>query len=266
MQLHAACGRAQAEFGSAAPTHSSSSLLTPQTRAGRRSAAQASRGHGSSSSSRPRAAPTHRRCRQSVVAAGAGAASAAAAAPAPAFSGSSERDLDLPAPGFNTIPEALAAMSAGELVVVLDDENRENEGDLIAAADRITPAAMAFMVRHTSGVVCVGMEGDDLDRLRVPLMVSSAENEESMYTAFTVTVDLREGTSTGISAADRAATLRALADPAAKPTDFKRPGHIFPLRCREVGGGAWPGGRGLRWLGSRPVYVAGGAASPCSRA
>lgn len=126
-------------------------------------------------------------------------------------------------------------MAAGELVVVLDDEDRENEGDLIAAADKITPAATAFLVQHTSGVVCVGMEGADLDRLRIPLMVGSAENEEAMYTAFTVTVDLRHGTSTGISASDRAATLRALADPEANPEDFKRPGHIFPLRSRPGG-------------------------------
>lgn len=164
-----------------------------------------------------------------------GAAVVAAGAPyAPREAAAGGRSLDLPAPGFDSIPDALAAMAAGEAVVVLDDEDRENEGDLICAADRVTPETMAFIVRHTSGVVCVGMEGGDLDRLRIPLMVSSAENEEAMYTAFTVTVDLRHGTSTGISAADRAATLRALADPAAQPQDFKRPGHIFPLRAREV--------------------------------
>ena len=247
MQLHAACGRAQAESWSAAPTFSG------WGRPCGRPAAQASSSSSSSSSSSRRQLPPTQGRRRAVVAAGAGAAAAAAAPPA--FSGTSDRDLDLPTPGFHSIPEALAAMNAGELVVVLDDEDRENEGDLIAAADRITHAAMAFMVRYTSGVVCVGMEGADLDRLRVPLMVSSAENEESMYTAFTVTVDLREGTSTGISAADRAATLRALADPASQPADFKRPGHIFPLRCREVGGvevggeagcgaGARPGGGG----------------------
>lgn len=165
-----------------------------------------------------------------------GAAVVAAGAPyAPREAAAGGRSLDLPAPGFDSIPDALAAMAAGEAVVVLDDEDRENEGDLICAADRVTPETMAFIVRHTSGVVCVGMEGGDLDRLRIPLMVSSAENEEAMYTAFTVTVDLRHGTSTGISAADRAATLRALADPAAQPQDFKRPGHIFPLRAREGG-------------------------------
>lgn len=161
---------------------------------------------------------------------------AAAGAPfAPAASPADARDLDVPAPGFDSIPDALAAMAAGRAVVVLDDEDRENEGDLICAADRVTPETMAFIVRHTSGVVCVGMEGRDLDRLRIPLMISSAENEEAMYTAFTVTVDLRHGTSTGISAADRAATMRALADPNVAPEDFKRPGHIFPLRAREGG-------------------------------
>ena len=197
-------------------------------------------GGGSPAAAQPSAslqaapAPASPAARQRAV-----AAAAAAAHPSPAFSSMSERDLELPAPGFSSIPEALAAMAAGELVVVLDDEDRENEGDLICAADRVTPATMAFMVRHTSGVVCVGMSGADLDRLRIPLMVSSAENEEAMYTAFTVTVDLRHGTSTGISAADRAATLRALADPEAQPQDFKRPGHIFPLRAREVRTVGW---------------------------
>lgn len=145
------------------------------------------------------------------------------------------RDLDTPAPGFDSIASALEAIARGEPVVVLDDEDRENEGDLILAADLATPESMAFVVEHTSGVVCVGMQGSDLDRLRIPLMVPQADNEESMATAFTVTVDLREGTSTGISASDRAATIRALASPSTAPEDLKRPGHIFPLRYREGG-------------------------------
>lgn len=153
----------------------------------------------------------------------------------PAFNPENTRDLDTPAPGFDAIPDAIAAISRGEMVVVLDDEHRENEGDLILAADLVTEEAMAFVVNHTSGVVCVGMEGKDLDRLRIPLMIPPQDNEEAMATAFTVTVDLREGTSTGISAADRAATLRALASPDAQPEDFKRPGHIFPLRYRPGG-------------------------------
>ncbi|CAL8468929.1 g8470 [Coccomyxa elongata] len=143
-------------------------------------------------------------------------------------------DEDL-ATRFDSIESALQALSQGHMVVVLDDEKRENEGDLIMAADKVTPADVEFLRKHTSGYICVGMEGDVLDRLQLPLMVSSAENDEAMYTAFTVTVDAREGISTGISAEDRARTLRLLADPAASPADFRRPGHINPLRSRPGG-------------------------------
>jgi 3,4-dihydroxy 2-butanone 4-phosphate synthase/GTP cyclohydrolase II len=136
---------------------------------------------------------------------------------------------------FDSIESALEDIKAGKFVVVLDDEDRENEGDLIIAADKMTTEAMAFMVEYTSGVICISMEGRDLDRLKLPLMVNSSENEECMYTAFTITVDLRDGTSTGISAADRAATIRALADPTKQASNFQRPGHIFPLRYREGG-------------------------------
>jgi len=131
------------------------------------------------------------------------------------------------------IEDALAAIARGEMVVVADDADRENEGDLILAAQKATPQAVAFMVRHTSGVVCAALPGDRLAALSLPLMV--AENEEAQRTAFTVTVDYRHGTSTGISAADRAATLRALADPATGAADFARPGHVFPLRARAGG-------------------------------
>ncbi|EFJ47614.1 hypothetical protein VOLCADRAFT_61351 [Volvox carteri f. nagariensis] len=144
-------------------------------------------------------------------------------------------DLEQPLPGFDSIASALEDLAAGKLIVVLDDEDRENEGDLIMNADKVTTETMAFLVEHTSGVVCISMEGRDLDRLRLPLMVSSAENEESMYTAFTITVDLRDGITTGISAADRAKTIRRLADPNATAGDFRRPGHIFPLRYRPGG-------------------------------
>lgn len=144
-------------------------------------------------------------------------------------------DWEAPAEGFNSIPEALADLAEGKFVVVLDDESRENEGDLIMAAETMTTEAMAFMVEYTSGVICVPLEGRDLDRLQIPLMVSSAENEEMLYTAFTVTVDARHGTTTGISAADRTATVRALADRTSQPGDFKKPGHIFPLRYRHGG-------------------------------
>lgn len=127
------------------------------------------------------------------------------------------------------IEDALAAIAQGTMVVVVDDEDRENEGDLILAAEHATPERLAFMVRHSSGVICAGLPGERLDALNLPLMV--ARNTESMSTAYTITVDYRHGTTTGISAADRAQTLRALVDPKAQPGDFNRPGHVFPLRA-----------------------------------
>jgi len=139
------------------------------------------------------------------------------------------------AAGAATSPvgEILAEMRAGRMVIIMDDEDRENEGDLIMAAEHATPEAVAFMIRHTSGIICVPMEEEQLARLELPQMVPL--NSESQRTAFTVSVDLRTGTTTGVSSGDRAATIRALADPAAKPGDFARPGHIFPLRARRGG-------------------------------
>jgi 3,4-dihydroxy 2-butanone 4-phosphate synthase / GTP cyclohydrolase II len=134
---------------------------------------------------------------------------------------------------FTKIEQAIAAIARGELVVVVDDADRENEGDLIMAAEKCTPEAMGFMIRHTSGVICMPVEGARLDQLRLPLMV--ADNTESQRTAFTVSVDARQGTTTGISAADRAATVAAILDPATTADDLARPGHIFPLRYREGG-------------------------------
>jgi 3,4-dihydroxy 2-butanone 4-phosphate synthase/GTP cyclohydrolase II len=134
---------------------------------------------------------------------------------------------------FTHIENAIAAVGRGELVVVVDDADRENEGDLIMAAELATPETMAFMIRHTSGVICMPMLGERLDDLRLPLMV--AHNTEVQRTAFTVSVDAVEGTSTGISAADRAVTVRTLIDAATKAEDLARPGHIFPLRYREGG-------------------------------
>ena len=136
---------------------------------------------------------------------------------------------------FDPIDDAIAAIARGEIVVVADDEDRENEGDLIMAADAATPEAIAFFVRHTSGVICVGLTGERCDELDLTPMVTARENTESHGTAFTITVDLAEGTTTGISAADRAATLRSLADPAVTSSSFNRPGHIFPLRARPGG-------------------------------
>jgi 3,4-dihydroxy 2-butanone 4-phosphate synthase/GTP cyclohydrolase II len=134
---------------------------------------------------------------------------------------------------LNAVGEILAALRAGSMVVIMDDEDRENEGDLIMAAERATPEAVAFMIRHTSGIICVPMEEEQLARLDLPQMVPL--NTESRRTAFTVSVDLRAGVTTGVSSLDRAATIRALADPASAPADFARPGHIFPLRSRRGG-------------------------------
>ena len=134
---------------------------------------------------------------------------------------------------FDEVETAIAAVARGEFVLVVDDEHRENEGDLIIAADAVTPAHLAFMVRHTSGIVCISLPGEVLDRLALPLMVQ--DNRESHQTAFTVSVDCREGITTGVSAADRAFTLRALADPGSVSADFVRPGHIFPLRSKAGG-------------------------------
>src|ERR1700722_824954 len=134
---------------------------------------------------------------------------------------------------FSSIPAVLAELRAGRMVLILDDEDRENEGDLIMAAEFETPESMAFMIRHSSGIICVPMEEERLLRLELPQMVGASN--DSYRTAFTVSVDYRHGTTTGVSAADRAATITALANPHTAPTDFQRPGHIFPLRPRRGG-------------------------------
>ncbi|GAA4726636.1 bifunctional 3,4-dihydroxy-2-butanone-4-phosphate synthase/GTP cyclohydrolase II [Isoptericola chiayiensis] len=131
------------------------------------------------------------------------------------------------------VTRALAAVAAGRPVVVVDDESRENEGDLIFAAEAATPELMGFTVRHTSGLVCVAADGATLDRLDLPLMV--AENRDAFRTAYTVTVDAADGVTTGISGADRARTARVLADPDAAPAALTRPGHVLPLRARDGG-------------------------------
>ncbi len=134
---------------------------------------------------------------------------------------------------FAPIEKAVAAFGRGEIVVVVDDADRENEGDLILAAEFATPERIAFFLNHTSGVICMPMLGEHLDQLELPPMVIL--NTESNRTAFTVSVDARHGTSTGISASDRAATIAALIDPATSPSDLARPGHMYPLRYREGG-------------------------------
>ena len=121
----------------------------------------------------------------------------------------------------------------GRMIVVVDDADRENEGDLVMAAEKATAQKIGFMVRHTSGVLCVPMEGANLDRLDLPLMTQ--QNMERMRTAYTISVDAAQGVTTGISAADRARTIRLLSDPKTRPNDLVRPGHIFPLRYRQGG-------------------------------
>ncbi len=134
---------------------------------------------------------------------------------------------------FDRIEAVVSDIRRGKLVVVVDDASRENEGDLILAAEKATAKNISFMVRYTSGVICVPMEGAELDRLELPLMTQ--QNQERMRTAYTISVDAAQGVSTGISAADRAHTIQWLANAKTQPNDLVRPGHIFPLRYREGG-------------------------------
>jgi 3,4-dihydroxy 2-butanone 4-phosphate synthase/GTP cyclohydrolase II len=134
---------------------------------------------------------------------------------------------------LSKVEEAIEAIRRGGMVVVVDDEDRENEGDLVMAAEDVTSESMAFFLAYTSGVFCAPLEPARADELDLPLMVVA--NTEAQRTAFTVSVDYRHGTTTGISASDRAATLRALIDPATRASDLNRPGHIFPLRYRPGG-------------------------------
>ncbi|MEW2164988.1 bifunctional 3,4-dihydroxy-2-butanone-4-phosphate synthase/GTP cyclohydrolase II [Streptomyces sp. NPDC007084] len=148
---------------------------------------------------------------------------------------STGHDQDASDFALDPVEQAIADIAAGRPVVVVDDEDRENEGDLVIAAEKATPEIVAFMMSECRGLICAPMEGDELDRLRLPQMVE--DNTESMKTAFTVSVDASaaHGVTTGISAADRAATLRLLADGTSGADDFVRPGHIFPLRARPGG-------------------------------
>ena len=142
-------------------------------------------------------------------------------------------DANAAAAAIASVEEILAELRAGRMVVMLDDEERENEGDLIMAAQFATTEAVAFMIRHTSGIICVSMDPEQLARLELPQMVPN--NDEAYRTAFTVSVDYRFGTTTGVSSSDRATTIRALVDAASSAEDFARPGHIFPLRPRRGG-------------------------------
>lgn len=130
---------------------------------------------------------------------------------------------------FATIPEAIAAIRAGEMIILCDDEDRENEGDLCVAAEKVTPQVIAFMARMGCGLICLAMQPDRLDQLGLPLMVT--ENTSQHGTAFTVSIDAHEGITTGISAEDRAHTIQLTLDPQCRPEDLARPGHVFPLRA-----------------------------------
>ncbi len=135
--------------------------------------------------------------------------------------------------GLATIPEAIEDIKAGKFVIVVDDEDRENEGDLVMAAEKVTAEAINFMARHGRGLICMPVTGERLDELKIPMM--AANNTSRFGTAFAVSVEAREGTSTGISAADRAQTVHVMADPKTRPEDIVMPGHMFPLRAREGG-------------------------------
>ena len=134
---------------------------------------------------------------------------------------------------LDSVDDAIAAFGSGEIVIVVDDEDRENEGDLILAAEFATPEKIAFFAKQASGLICLSMTGERLDELDLPQMVQ--RNDEAMRTAFTVSIDYRHGTTTGMSASDRAATITKAVDPNAIASDFTRPGHIFPLRARPGG-------------------------------
>ncbi|MFJ2576694.1 bifunctional 3,4-dihydroxy-2-butanone-4-phosphate synthase/GTP cyclohydrolase II [Kitasatospora aureofaciens] len=134
---------------------------------------------------------------------------------------------------LDPVERAIADIALGRAVIVVDDEDRENEGDIVFAASAATPELMAFTIRYSSGVICAPMTGDELDRLKLPPMTQV--NEDRKGTAYTVSVDAREGVDTGISAADRARTVRLLSSPGTEPGDLTRPGHVFPLRAVEGG-------------------------------
>jgi 3,4-dihydroxy 2-butanone 4-phosphate synthase/GTP cyclohydrolase II len=132
-----------------------------------------------------------------------------------------------------SVEEALEAVRAGRMIIIVDDEDRENEGDLMVAAEKITPEAVNFMARHGRGLICLPLTRERLEELQLPLMVN--ENTARFQTAFTVSIDAKEGVATGISARDRARTILAALDPATKPEDLARPGHVFPLQAAEGG-------------------------------
>ncbi|MCK5283135.1 MAG: 3,4-dihydroxy-2-butanone-4-phosphate synthase [Nanoarchaeota archaeon] len=136
---------------------------------------------------------------------------------------------------LSTIEEAITDLQRGRCIIVVDDENRENEGDLVLAAEKATPSKINFMIKKAGGLICVPMLGERLDQLNIPLMVQDSKNTEITRCKFTISVDYRYNTTTGISAQDRTETIKALIDEKSKPENFAMPGHIFPLRYEEGG-------------------------------
>src|SRR5213596_376757 len=136
---------------------------------------------------------------------------------------------------FVTIEEAITEIQEGRMIIIVDDEDRENEGDLMIAAEKVTPEAINFMATYGRGLICLAMTGQRLEELQIPLMVSDYSNTSPYGTAFCVSIEARRNVSTGISAFDRAQTILTAIDPKTKPSDLTRPGHIFPLRAREGG-------------------------------
>ena len=134
---------------------------------------------------------------------------------------------------FDEIEVAIEDVRQGKIVIVVDDEERENEGDFLLAGEKVTPEAINFLTKHARGIICVALLPERADQLQLDMMVG--ENTSLHQTAFTVSVDALKGTTTGVSASDRAATVRALVDPATRPSDLGRPGHIFPLRGMKEG-------------------------------
>lgn len=136
---------------------------------------------------------------------------------------------------MHTIEEAILALKNNHPIIVVDNENRENEGDLVYPAEIINDKAIAFMLKHTSGIICLPLSGDVLDRLEIPLMVSPEDNSSRLGTNFTVSIEAKKGVTTGVSAQDRAHTIQTAINPQSKPEDIAKPGHIFPLRAHPEG-------------------------------
>jgi len=136
---------------------------------------------------------------------------------------------------FATIEQAIEEFRAGRLVIIVDDEDRENEGDLACPAEKVTPDIINFMARYGRGLICLSLTEARLDELQIPLQVSESDNTATRGTAFCVTIEARRGVTTGISAADRATTIQVAVDPRTRPSDLARPGHISPLRARHGG-------------------------------